>query len=246
MTNSADKTYALFSTPTNKKIIAELEKKEMKVFQFPPLETEKLVLDEKSAAVIKNLNAFDWIIFTDVLTVDYFVEILEENAIDLFEMDALNICAFGEAVADRLRFVQIHTDVIPTLIETTSIYIALSDYVGNDELSKLSFLLLKEASLEYEIKAKLTGRGANVEELSIYQAKIAKADELTKLKILLKSGAIDEFIFSSPTDLTALMHYFDDELISATLSEIKVSAIDKAMFQTLRENDLKADYFRLK
>jgi uroporphyrinogen-III synthase len=246
MTNFNEKTYALFSNPTNKKIIAELEKQGAKVFQFPPLDTEKIVSVEKSVADIKNLNAFDWIIFPDVLTVDYFLQILEENAIDLFEMDSIQVCAFGETVADRLRFVQLHADVIPTSVEAASVFLALSDYIGKDELSSLKFLLPKEISQEFEIKEKLVESGASVVELPIYQAKISRTDETAKLKVLLKGGAIDEFIFSAPTDLIALKHYFNNKLISATLSELNVSTIDKAMFQTLKEHNLKADYFRLK
>ncbi len=246
MPNSNEKTYALFSNPTNRKIVAALEKEGTKVFQFPPLETEKMVLDEKSIAGIKNLNLFDWIIFPDVLTVDYFLQILEENEIDSFEMDSAQVCAFGEAVADRLRFVQLHADVIPTSVEAANVFLALSDYIGKDKLCNLKFLLPKATSPEYEIKEKLIGNGANVVELPIYQAKISRADEIAKLKILLKGGAIDEFIFSSPTDLIALKLYFNSNRISAILSEINVSTVDKAMFQTSKEHDLKPDYFRLK
>ena len=246
MTNSNEKTYALFSNPTNKKIIAELEKQGVKVFQFPPLETEKTVLDEKSVVDIKNLNAFGWVIFPDVLTVDYFLQILEENAIDLFEMDSIQVCAFGETVADRLRFAQLHADVIPTSVEAANVFLALSDYIGKDELCNLKFLLAKEISQEFEIKEKLVESDASVVELPIYQAKISRTDETAKLKVLLKGGAIDEFIFSLPTDLIALKHYFNNKLISTTISEINVSTVDKAMFQTLKEHDLKADYFRLK
>ncbi|HXH68919.1 MAG TPA: uroporphyrinogen-III synthase [Pyrinomonadaceae bacterium] len=246
MTNSNEKTYALFSNPTNKKIIAELEKEGAKVFQFSPLITEKTVLDEKSVADIKNLNAFDWIIFPDVLTVDYFLQVLEENGIDLFEIDSIQVCAFGEAVADCLRFVQLHADVIPNSVEAASVFLALLDYIGKDKLCNLKFLLPKEISQEFEIKGKLIESRASVVELPIYQAKISTADETAKLKALLKGGAIDEFIFSLPTDLIALKHYFNNKLISTTLSEINISTVDKAMFQTLKEHDLKADYFRLK
>jgi uroporphyrinogen-III synthase len=171
---------------------------------------------------------------------------LEENAIDLFEMDSIQVCAFGEAVADCLRFVQLHADVIPTSVEAASVFLALSDYIGKDELSSLKFLLAKEISQEFEIKEKLVESGASVVELPIYQAKISRADETGKLKVLLKGGAIDEFIFSAPTDLVALKHYFNNKSISTTLSEINVSTVDKVMFQTLKEHDLKADYFRLK
>ncbi len=244
MSNFNEKTYALFSNPTNKKIITILEKEGTKVFQFPPLTTEMAVLDDKSITRIKNLNAFDWIIFPDVLTVDYFLQILDENKIDSFEMDSMQVCAFGEAVADRLRFVQLHADIIPTSIETTYVFLALSNYIGKDKLNNLKFLLPKEASLEFEIKEKLVESGASIVELPAYKAKISKADEITKLKVLLKGGAIDEFIFSSPTDLIALKLYFDNNRISAIFSEINVSTVDKNMFQTLKEHNLKAEYLR--
>jgi uroporphyrinogen-III synthase len=245
MPNSNEKTYALFSTPTNKKIIAALEEKGAKVFQFPPLETEKTVLNEKSISRIKNLNAFDWVIFPDVLTVDYFLQILEENEVDSFDMDSVLVCAFGEAVADRLRFVQLHADIISTSIEAAQVFPALSDYIGKDELNKMKFLLPREVSLDYEIKIRLLETGAEVVELPIYEAKILKTDEITKLKILLEGGAIDEFIFSSPTDLIAVKLYFDNNEIPAILSEINVSTIDRNMFQTLKDHNLKPQYLRL-
>jgi uroporphyrinogen-III synthase len=246
MPNSYEKTYALFSNPTNKKIIAALEKKGAKVFQFPPLETEKTVLDEKSIAAIKNLNAFDLIIFPDVLTVDYFLQTLDENEIDSFEMDSMQVCAFGEPVADRLRFAQLHADIIPISIETTYVFIALSNYIGKDELNDLKILLPKNTWLEYEIKEKLIEKGADIFELPVYQTKISSADEITKLKVLLKNGAIDEFIFSSPADLIALKLYFGNEQFSTILSEVNVSTIDKAMSQILNENNLKSNYLQLK
>ena len=247
MTNSDDgKTYALFDSPTNKKIISELEKKGAKVFKFPTLETEKTILDNKSIAFIKNLNAFDWLIFPDALTVDYFLGILSEIGIDLFEMDSLRVCAFGEAIADCLRFEQLHADIIPPFVDATKVFLALTDYVGKDEVKGKKFLLPKEISLEYKIKEMLTESGARVVEFPIYQIKISEAVKVAKLKVLLKGGAIDEFIFSTPTDLIALKSYFKGEPITATLSETNVSAINKVMFQTLKEHNFYANYFRLK
>jgi uroporphyrinogen-III synthase len=246
MTNPDEKIYALFANPTNKKIIAKLEKDSAKVFQFPPLETERIVLDEESVADIKNLDFFDWVIFPDVLTVDYFLEILRENEIDLFEMDALGVCAFGETVADRLRFAQLHADVIPSAIEAANVFVALSEYIGQDKLSGLKFLLPREISLAYKIKDKLIESGANTVELPIYRAKASEPNEIAKLKALFKGGAIDEFVFSSPTDLIALKNYFNNQPIRAILQEINVSALDKSIFQTLKEHDLKPNYFRLK
>ncbi len=54
---------------------------------------------------------------------------------------------------------------------------------------------------------------ANAEliEMAVYRAKISDKSDTTKLKTLLKGGAIDEFIFSAPEDLIALHQYFPDE-----------------------------------
>lgn len=245
MTNPNEKTFALFSNPINKKIVAELEKNNAKVFRFPMPEIKKLAPDETSIGVLKNLDAIDWIIFPDVLTVDFFLETLQANEIDLFEMDSVQVCALGEAVADRLRFVQLHADVIPTSLDAANVFIALSDFIGKGELSNLRFLLPKEVSREYEIKEKLVRCGANVVELPIYQAMISRDWEIAKLKVLLQSGAIDEFIISSPIDLVALEIYFNRESTAETLSKLNISAVDKLVFQTLREHELKAVYFRL-
>lgn len=243
MSNRNEKTYALFSTPANKKIISELEKSGNQIFRFPPLEIEALIPDERLIAVLKNLDAVDWIIFPDVLSVDFFLQILEKYEIDLFEMDSVQVCAFGESVADRLRFVQLHADVIPTSISPTNIFIALSDFIGK-ELSNLKFLLPKELSSKYKIEKKLVENGTILVELPIYRATISRNQEITRLKALFRGGAIDEFIISSPVDLIALKIYFDREPLEITFSDAGVSATDKSAFRALCEHNLKANYFR--
>ena len=67
MSNATDhKTYGLFSTAANRKLIDKLESSGAKVFQFPPIETEKVILNENSINYLHNLTSFDWIIFPDV------------------------------------------------------------------------------------------------------------------------------------------------------------------------------------
>ncbi len=244
MSNSAiGKTYALFDTPLNKKLVAEFEKNVADFFLFPPIETEKIILDKEKKELLRNLKAFDWIIFPDILVVEYFLQILGENEIDFFELDAVRVCAFGEAVADRLRFGQIHADLVPNNLKTNVIFTALTEYIGSENLNGLSFLLVKEDSFDLEIGKLLAAKNAEIIQLPVYRAKVSNKQEITKLKILLKGGAIDEFIFSSPEDLIALKHYFPDEPIIKTFSEIKVLAIDENTFQTLQENNFKPHYF---
>jgi uroporphyrinogen-III synthase len=245
MSNLPDeKTYALFDTPPNQKLISVLFERGSKTILFPTIETEKVDLSSESNVLLKNLTNFDWIIFPDVYTVEFFLQNLEECGIDLFELDAVNVCVFGEAIADKLRFVQLHADVISDANDGDEVFQTLSNYL-NDQLQNLKFILAKEISLEYEIKNKLINCGGTVEELSVYAAKISNKSEIVKAKTLLKGGAIDEFVFSSDEDLIALRHYFANEAIANVLADVRISAFSQTIFQTLKENKLRPLYFHL-
>jgi uroporphyrinogen-III synthase len=78
MTNTiAEKTYALFPNAGSKKILSKLEDAGAQIIKFPLLESET-VSDETSNELLGNLQKFDWIIFPDVLTVDFFLQKLEK------------------------------------------------------------------------------------------------------------------------------------------------------------------------
>ena len=100
------KTYAIFDTAANRKIIGDLGKSGAKVFLFPPIETERTVLNEREIGNLTNFGNFDWLIFADVFAVDYFLEILEEKAVDAFDLDDARVCAVG--------VVEIHDNQSPT------------------------------------------------------------------------------------------------------------------------------------
>ena len=240
-----EKTYALFSTPANKKIIAELTKRTVKFFAFPPLETEKNILDKTKIEYLQAVKAFDWIVFTDLFATDFFLQNLSENEVDLFEMDAVKVCAFGEAVSDRLRFSQLHADVIPVLIETENIISDLTNYLNEQEFTELKFLVVKEISRKFAVEEKLIAKGAKVFELPVYDAKITNKNEAAKLKTLLKGGAIDEFVFSDAADFFALQFYFPAECLSDVFTDIKISATGENAFQTAKEFGLRPLYFLL-
>jgi uroporphyrinogen-III synthase len=238
------KTYGLFSSPLNKKLISQLQQKGENVLIFPALTTERIELTETSKNFLKNLGEFDWLIFTDVFAVDYFIEALRELAIDLFELDALTVFALGEAVADRLRFVQIHADLIPTRIDRDAVFSAVSDY-STDELNDLRFLLIGEIEAKFESVELLIEKPV-IEKLFIYRAYFADAPAKAKQIALLKGGAVDEFIFSSAEDLLSLKFLFHEENLADLLNDVKISATAETAYQSLLENGLRPLYFHLK
>ena len=239
-----EKTYALFNTGLNKNIINGLKNKETKFFLFPPLETAAVPLNVKTSSYLKNITAFDWLIFTDVFAVDYFLQRLGEIVTDYFELDAIRVCAFGEAVADRLRYDQLHADVIPQKLTSHLIFSDITAYVGEENLSELKLLAVKEEKFDIGFNSTSLKKVAEIKELNVYRANISDHSEMIKLATLIKSGAIDEFIISSPEDLIALRYYFPSEPETYRMfSEIRMAAVDGNIFRLLKENNYKPFYF---
>lgn len=241
-----EKTYGLVASPLNNKLIVDLKAKGAEVLIFPAIKTERIALSETEADLIVNLNDFDWLIFADIFAADCFIEYLSEfSMIDLYDLDELTICALGEAVADRLRFVQVHADLIPAKITDEIIFSTIAQYAG-EEIAEKRFLIVRERSRTFGFVEMLAGKNAAVSELPIYFARFENEPELTKHKALLNGGAIDEFIFSSAEDIAALKLLYAENDLGNILNDIKAFATSEIAFQTLQENGLRPLYFHNK
>lgn len=245
-TSSNQKTYALFAAPAARKLVNALEEAGAKLFQFAPVGTEKIVCGENDEIVRERLNEFQWIVFPDVFAVEYFLEILQENELDPFELDHARVLALGEAVSDRLRFVQLHADIIPPTTKTNKVLSSLFDYLGKDDLKDLKFLFPREMSTDVQLKNSLIAAGAEVTELGVYRADVPEKNKSANLKALLKGGAIDEFIVSSPEDIVSLKHYLSTEDLAGEFADIRFSGVDEVSMQTLREHELRPGFFQIK
>lgn len=233
------KTYALFANPANRRLIAALEAGGADVVQIPPVKVIRI-----NSSEVNNLSPFNWIIFPDVLTVEYFLKMMKANDVDIFELDELSVLACGEAVADRLRFAQLHADLIPKKNDAATIFSALERYLEKREFKSLNFLLCKERNFRSELKQKLLDKNANVFETVVYQLEIADKKEVGRLKALLKGGAIDEIVITAANDMIFLKQFFEPDNISEILAEIKISGIDEVTMQTLRENSIQPRFFK--
>lgn len=229
---SADKSYALFDTPASRKIISELKSLGAKTLLFPAVETE-FAADNTDFANI--LLDFDWLVFTDIYTVEFFLQKLEEINFDLYELDNLRVCAYGESVADRLRYAQLHADVIPSNLKTETVLDDLKNYLFNEELSNSRFLIFKEKTADISLIDELKNYGSTVSEILIYKMNVAESAEIAKNKSLLRGGAADEFIFTSPQDVTVLAHYFPNENLQDILEDTALTFSDNITRQSLEE-----------
>jgi uroporphyrinogen-III synthase len=221
----SEKTVGVFNKPSNQKLIGELKAKEYIIFLLPQIET----LPANNLTNFKP-NQFDWLIFTDCYAVEYFLQMLEENESDKFELDNLRICAMGEAVSDKLRMYQIHADVIPSKLTDEHTFQAICDYQSPSELR---FLLTEKNTKLADL---LRNSNAKLIELLIYETKIV--GESSKLRVLIENGAVDEVIFTSPNEVNDWKLLISPNDFISSFNEIKPLAGDAQTFRYLYEHGL--------
>jgi uroporphyrinogen-III synthase len=226
-----ERTYGLIKNDINKRLISDLGQRGDSLILFPEIETTAVgadnVLDLSGFGLSGfGLSGFGWIIFPDLHCVDFFLDRITEK----FTLDDLRVCAFGEAVADKLRFAQLHADVIPAKIDSEGVFSAIAAYASPQGLN---ILLPKKESANLPLAELLTAAGAQVFAMPVYR--IRESPETTRLRSLLIGGAVDEFIFNSPQDVFELANYADPGTLKITFSSSNEPAS-----QTLREFQLSA------
>lgn len=230
------KTVGVINNSFNRKSIEKLEENGFEVILIPNYRTEKIENNSKFQQVVNDLLNYDWLIFTDIFSVDYFVEYLIERNFDLFELDNLRICAYGEAVADRLRFSQIHADIIPRKLSDEIILEDLKNYIASDnEIKCLTFLIIKEESSEILIKKELEKVSKSVTEISVYSAKTNEIVEIPKLKILINGGAFDEIMLFLAEDLQMFRKMFGLNGLNDLSQNVKLTTKNETVQKSIEE-----------
>ena len=216
------KTYGLISTQWSARPAAKLKNEGSRVIEFPAMFAPA---DVDRAGVLSGIDNFDWTVFPDTFSAVYFVEALLNLGGDPVDMDSLQICAAGEASADRLRCFHVHTDLV--LQSSAEALPALTDYLGGNGLKGLKglkFLLPQIKGAGPELARALADAGAFADELPVYQRAAGAKGDLPKLRALLAGGAIDEFVFCAPADVDNLLYISGSADIHAVLSGTKAAA----------------------
>jgi uroporphyrinogen-III synthase len=226
----SEKTVGVFNKPSNQKLISEIKSNGANIFLLPHIETS-LQNDLPNF----DPNQFDWIIFTDCYAVDYFMQMLENNNLDKFELDNLRLCAIGEAVSDKLRMFQIHADVIPSKLDDETIFQSICNY----ELPKNIRYFITEKNTN--LTKLLQNANAKVIETAIYQTKFSDA---AKINVLIKNGAFDEIVFTSPNEVNDWKIITSSDNFISSFYEIIPFAYDTQTFQYLYEHGLKPRNYR--
>jgi uroporphyrinogen III methyltransferase/synthase len=219
----------------------ELEKYGAHVVVCPTIE----IADPESFArldeALGHLFGYDWLVFTSVNGVDYFLRRFNAGGYEPSEIDELRVCAIGEATAERLREAHVHVDVVPREFNAEGAFAALEQFVGGREaLSGLNFLIPRAAVARDYLPRALAAAGARVDVVPAYRTVLPPNLDRGRVTAML-SGGTDCIAFTSSSTVRNLAQLFDSHDLSQVLAGVVVACIGDITAATVAEHGLQAE-----
>ncbi len=214
----------------------KLEALGAEVFEFPSIEIKPPEdfgpLDE----AIRNLDSFDWIVFTSVNGVEYFLKRLRHHDLDLRAVPRwAKVAAIGPATALKVEEAGLRVDVTPEEYKAEALIGVLMD----DPLEGKKVLIPRAKVAREILPEKLREAGAEVMVPPAYES-VPSAEGKERLKELLQNGEIDCVTFTASSTVENFARALDAEA-AQLLSGTSVACIGPITARAARDHGLRVD-----
>lgn len=205
------------------------------VIEFPTIEiappTSWLQLDQ----AIKDLNKFDWIIFTSANGVKFFFERFKKIKKTTFP-SYLKVCAIGPATAKELKIRGINVDYIPKEFIAESILKGFE----NKEIEGKRILIARAKKARDILPKGLKKMGAEVKVVETYRT-IKPKGAKARIRKILKDEKVDVIAFSSSSTVSHFIELLKGINFNPFLKNTLIACIGPVTAKTARDLGLRVD-----
>jgi uroporphyrinogen III methyltransferase / synthase len=200
--------------------------------EFPVISLEPPSDATPLDAAIARLSTYDWLIFTSVNGVRFFLERLDRSGTDLRSLRA-RICAIGPATRRAVEDLHLKVDVMPPEFVAEGVISALSI----EDLNGKRILLPRAAIARDLIPSELRKLGAQVDVVAAYQNVIPKRAAEQAKTILADPHKPDWITFTSSSTVKNFLAVVGRE----ALKDVRIASIGPVTSQTIRQHGLEVD-----
>ena len=181
---------------------------------------------------IEHLGSYDWLIFTSVNGVRFFLQRLDQSRYDLRSLKA-RICAIGPATRKAIEDLHLKVDLMPEEYVAESLVKAFS----SENLGGKRILLPRAAVARDVIPEELAKLGAQVDVVEAYRNVVPPNSQARAHEIFSSEKKPDWITFTSSSTVKNLLALAGRE----ALEGIRIAAIGPVTSATLRAHGLKVD-----
>jgi uroporphyrinogen III methyltransferase/synthase len=185
---------------------------------------------------IAHLADYDWLLFTSVNGVEFFMKRLREKGGDLRKLKSTKIGAIGPKTAEAIHSHGLVPDLVPKYFQAEAILEGLTDV----EMKGKRILLPRAFEAREILPQELAKRGAQVDVVPSYRTVIptARRDQLRKM---LERRELAVITFTSSSTVKNFMALFEGEPVTSWLEGVKIACIGPITADTARELGLRVD-----
>jgi uroporphyrinogen III methyltransferase/synthase len=187
---------------------------------------------------IKALETYQWLVFTSVNGVKYFLRRLEALGRDIRDLKGLKIGAIGPKTAKCWHRLGIRPDLVPDEYRAE----AVVECFREKGVKGARILIPRAARAREVLPEKLRKMGAQVDVVPAYQT-IKPAQDTARVSEMLENGVIDIVTFTSSSTVTNFVEMFEAGMdqVLRWMEHVVVACIGPITARTAQENGFSVD-----
>ncbi len=199
--------------------------------EFPTIEVRPPDSWEEADRAIASIESYDWIIFTSVNGVKYFLERFYHLGRDIRDLKGIRICAIGPRTAERVSALGIRVDLTPEEYRAEGVIESLE----REGIKGRRFLLPRALVAREILPEGIRRRGGEIHVVPVYKTVRPEGEEKEEVERLLVEKAIHLVTFTSSSTVKNFADIFGRERIGDLLKGIAVGCIGPITAQTARD-----------
>jgi uroporphyrinogen III methyltransferase/synthase len=202
------------------------------VVEFPTIQTVPPESYDGLDGALKRLSSFDFVIFTSVNALDFFLDRLAFLGGSVSDLGGMKVIAVGPKTASAIEANGISPDIVPVEFKAEGVLAALEPF----DISGKRFLYPRAEAAREVIPEELRKRGAEVEVVVCYRTVAPKVDP-AYVRELFKDGGVTVLTFTSSSTVKNFMEVAGGS-VREYLKGVAVACIGPVTAKTCEEEGL--------
>ena len=207
--------------------------------QFPTIEIIPPDSWEPLDTAISDLESYQWLLFTSVNGVKYFLKRLYSSGKDVRDLKGIKIGAIGPKTADQWHQLGIKPDLIPDEYRAEAVVEAFKKW----DTQGVRILVPRAAKAREILPDQLRKMGAQVDVVDAYKT-VSPTENIAGVRDMLEKGTIDMVTFTSSSTVTNFVNMFGSEkqrLTDVWMKRVKIACIGPITADTAKANGFSVD-----
>ena len=206
-----------------------LEQQGAEVIEFPTIEIVPMASYERLDTAIDQLATYDWLIFTSVNGVLYFMERLRARQKEVSSLCHLHIATIGPATAQAVEALSLRVHAVPEEYRAEALVTVLGEVKGK------RMLLPRAEQARVVLPKELQALGAQVDEIAAYRTVPPQVAAVQEVRTLLYEGKVDMVTFTSSSTVKNFAALFPKDDLSTLCQRTCIGCIGPITADTARE-----------